>query len=303
LRRSINRVAGAVALWLAAAASLLAGPQYFVFNLAATGVANADATVGPYDGSPWYEFHGGAGLAHGDFTVNLAAKTSDPALTGNSYLQNVPFSVGTSGDEGWSGRWAAGGTGPGAVDLSLAGNGSQSLNVADAQVVFLMMNTFWGTTGASAEIHLRFAEGGEQVFTLYGNSDLRDHNDAISQGNAYWTNQIDSNLHGPDGQRRATVNETTEPFRYAQSYRNNITYRDVVMLFVDPAFGTQHLTQILIRDTGTYPRWESIQDPLASRLWLWGVTVGYGVAEVPEPSTWLLVSGGLVLAALWFRRR
>jgi len=301
----MKHIIGVAFLLLAAGLCAYGSPQYFVFNLAATGVANADADTTPFGQGQWYGFHGGLFMQHGDFSVNLGAQTSDSRISGNQYIQNVPFSIaptGTADKESWSGYWATGGTGSGSVAMDLANNGSDSLNTLGTQVVFLMMNTFWGSTNASAEIHLRFSGGGEEVFTLAGNVDVRDHNHgALGQAPAY-TTIIDSDLHGSAGQARATVNETTVTGFADLQGEHRQSYRDVVMLFVDSSLWQQRLTGIQIVDTGKGPGVGVSIDQL-SRLWLWGVTVAYDPESVPEPSTWMMLAGGLALAALRLRRR
>jgi len=74
----------------------LGGPTYYQYNLAANGVANADADV-PY-GSNWYGMWGGDQFSKGSVNVpfGTAAKTSDPLLLNNANLQSVPRSPGAA---------------------------------------------------------------------------------------------------------------------------------------------------------------------------------------------------------------
>ncbi len=293
-----------------------AAPFYYTYNLAALGLANADANLQPTDPG-WYGFHGGQNLQQGNFSVNLAAKTTDPQLVSNPLLTSVPFSIGQSGQtlESWSAAQFP--TNNPSVGIST--------DVANAKVVFLMMNTFWGSPSASASIVLSFDNGAQQTFTLYGDQDLRDHNNAPWRAQLqgmfppfYWTTQINSNLHNS----KATFNEST--CYYSENPNavgcasgpggqvNGVSpdwlgHRDVVALFIDPAYTGRTLTNVLITDLGRFP-----DDPNSpnrnldgSKLWFWGMTVGgdFNVQQVPEPATYLMLAGGLGLFSLIRRKK
>jgi hypothetical protein len=317
----MKRIAAAMVLLAVLGVPAFAGSIYYQFNLAAMGLANADANVTP-EQAGWFGFHGGQNVPQGNVNVPFASLTPDPSLKNDPYLQSVPFTIGTSGNsnQSWSGFAAPGGnaTVDTPVDLTI------STSIAGPRVVFLMMNTFWGRTSESADIILEFANGTSTTFRLSGGynsndmnpglpqageGDVRDHNDALyyyymknggGPPTPYWTNSVNPYLHNG----KATVSNTACTYDETSTSTSACTpggdlrvYQDVIALFLDPAYYGETLTQILIRDLGhtqaSYP------DYNASRLWLWGVTV----AAIPEPSTWLLMAGGLGLLAAFRKRR
>ncbi|GEM_PF-6653643 len=273
------------------------GPTYYQYDLGALGVANADADV-PF-GPGWYGMWGGDKFTKGNITVPFGSpgKTSDSTLNNNPNTQSVPFTISTNGKESWSGFQAV-------KDGSQAGNAPVSVDlpgtVANPGAIFLMMNTFWGSTSPSVQIVLQFANSPSLTFDLRGNTDIRDHNDSgVQLGRpAIWTTQINSNLRDSgNGQSQATVNDETYSFQYDGS--QHLVYRDVVGLFLDPAYHADTLTMIRILDWGANDT--SPTNPNASRVWLWGASVA--VVAMPEPSTWMMLATGLGLIGLRLCRR
>lgn len=296
MRRSLVGLVFSLLLGLPASAV----PVYYQYNLGALGAANADA-ANPYDPNnpgAWTGIWGGNLFSTGNVTVdfNSAAKTSDLTLQGDNRLDSVPFSIATSGNQSWSARREV-------IDQNLASDAAVSLtldtNVTKPEVVFLMMNTTWGRTTASVEVVLQFANGPDVTYTLYGGTQIRDSNDAqVNTGLILWPNSINTNyIPNSTGGNTATVNDQTYDMTYqSRPFRD---YRDVVGLFVDPAYSMDTLTNIIIRDIGQNSG--AGYDPNASRAFLWGVTVA-GSNAVPEPATLGLMGAGLVLLT-WTRRR
>ncbi|WP_321472683.1 PEP-CTERM sorting domain-containing protein [uncultured Paludibaculum sp.] len=273
-------------------------PVYYQYNLGTLGLANANAGDAPADPNVWTGIWGGDLFTKGDVTVdfNSASKTSDATLQADGRLNSVPFSIASTGDQSWSGRREV-------IDGGLASDASVSLevntNVSNAEVVFLMMNTTWGRTSPSVEVVLQFENGPDVTYTLSGGSNLRDSNDAlVNAGSVFWPNSINTNMiSNSTGGMTATVNDETHDMTYnGRPFRD---YRDVVALFIDPAYTYDRLTNIIIRDIGqnSGPGY----DPDASRAWVWAVTVESGA--VPEPSSFALFGAGLVVLAYVRRRR
>lgn len=275
-------------------------PVYYQYNLGGLGMANADAAQpNPGDDNVWTGIWGGSSFSTGNVSVdfNSATKTGDASLQSDSRLNSVPFTIADSGNQSWSGRRAV-------IDGGLASDAVVSLNletnVNNAEVVFLMMNTTWGTTSPSLEVVLQFENGPDVTYTLNGGTNVRDSNDSlINAGTAFWPNTINTNkISNSTGGMTATVNDETHDMTYlGKPFRD---YRDVVGLFIDPAYSMDRLTGIIIRDlgrnnpTGGY-------DPDASRAFVWGITVA--AAPVPEPTTFVLMGAGLAFLGYIGRRR
>ncbi|QOY91388.1 PEP-CTERM sorting domain-containing protein [Paludibaculum fermentans] len=277
-------------------------PVYYQYNLGALGAANADAgnQYDPSNPGAWTGIWGGNLFSKGNVNVafNSASKTSDPALQSDSRLDSVPFSIATSGNQSWSARRAV-------IDQGLASDAPVSLqldtNVNNAQVVFLMMNTTWGRNSPSVEIVLQFKNGPDVTYTLSGGTQIRDSNDSqVNTNLLLWPNSINTNLiSNSTGGQTASVNDQTYDMSYqSKPFRD---YRDVVGLFIDPAYAMDTLTGIIIRDIGQNSG--SGYDPNASRAFVWGVTVAAGTSQIPEPSTFALLGAGLASLAYVRRRR
>lgn len=277
-------------LWmggLVLAASLLpvsAAPTYYQYNLAALGVANSDftsATSGLVNGI--------AGFSTGSISVDLASKSTDPTMMADPFLASVPFTI----NEGWNADKAAhsivgGDAHGGAVSIDLAGE------VNGATAVYLMLNTIWGQATDNITVRLDFAGGDSETFYLRGNRDTRDYN-----GVGMFASSIDGTLRSSDalGGLQATVNESSTKASSAAPEHGQTLYRDVVVLYIAPSLQNKLLTNINILDTGSDDKVGDWRD--SSRALLWGATV----ATVPEPSTWMLMAGGLGLLALRRRRK
>ncbi|MGJ5813362.1 PEP-CTERM sorting domain-containing protein [Paludibaculum fermentans] len=278
-------------------------PVYYQYNLGALGVANADAG-NQYDSNnpgAWTGIWGGDQFTKGNVNVafNSASKTGDAALQSDSRLNSVPFSIATSGDQSWSARRAV-------IDQGLASDAPVSLqlntDVDSAEVVFLMMNTTWGRNSPSVEIVLQFKNGPDVTYTLSGGTQVRDSNDSqVNTNLLLWPNSINTNLiPNSTGGNTASVNDQSYDMTYqGKPFRD---YRDVVALFIDPAYAMDTLTGIIIRDIGqnSGPNY----DPNASRAFVWGVTVAAGTQQaVPEPTSLSLLGAGLAFLAFASRRR
>lgn len=279
-----------LALCALAALPAAAAPTYYMYNLAALGLANNNVDAP--------EFYIGSDLfSRGEVVkqLNAPGQTSDPTVQANPYLSSVPFSLSPSGNgtanDAWSAQTAAGGSWSSSdPTLTLPGN-----NIYGPYAVFLMMNTIWGNTTGNVQVVLQFEGGASETFTLFGGTDTRDHNDtAYFSGTAIYPNTINNNLRNDGNGKKVTTNVDT-------IYTNDghKVYRDVVTLFVDPTFANSRLTNILINDLGNGPWADGYRWQDATRSFVWGVTV----ASIPEPSTWAMLASGLALAALKLRRR
>jgi len=280
-------------LWmggLVLSASLLplaAAPTYYQYNLAALGVANSDftsATAGLVNGI--------SGFSTGALNIGLAAKATDLSMRSDEYLSRVPFTI----NEGWSANKAAQSTSDihGApVSIDLAGE------VNGATAVFLMLNTMWGQATDNITVRLDFEGGASETFLLRGNRDTRDYN-----GVGAFASNIDSSLRSSDGLggQQSTLNESTTKASSLAPEHGQTLYRDIVVLYVAPSLRNSLLTNIHILDTGSDDKVGTWSD--ASRALLWGATVAVtSPAAIPEPSTWMLIAGGLGALALRRRRQ
>lgn len=175
---------------------------------------------------------------------------------GNQTFNGVPMAMGGTAD--FNTLWAWTGHDP-------AKGGTQSLvvntNIFGATSVYSMINTFWGAPGPNSFLSIEFKGTGglSQVFTLIGNSDVRDYNQNV------WTN---------------TINGTTT----VEVWNNQIGQRlDMQKFELAAQFATETLTSIVITDTGAAN---------SQRAIVAGLTV-----QIPTPaSTGLLALAGLVAA-------
>lgn len=278
-------------------------PVYYQYNLGALGAANADAGNQFDSNNPgaWTGIWGGDLFSKGNVNVafNSGSKTSDATLQSDGRLNSVPFSIASTGNQSWSARRAV-------IDQGLASDAPVSLqvdtSVNNAEVVFLMMNTTWGRTSPSVEIVLQFQHGPSVTYTLTGGTQIRDSNDSqVNTNLLLWPNSINTNLiPNSTGGNTASVNDEVHDMTYQnRPFRD---YRDVVALFIDPAYAMDTLTGILIRDIGQNSA--AGYDPNASRAFVWGVTVAAGTPQgVPEPASMGLLGAGLAVLVIARRRK
>ncbi|MBN9657800.1 MAG: PEP-CTERM sorting domain-containing protein [Acidobacteria bacterium] len=165
-----------------------------------------------------------------------------------------------------------------------------------------MMNTTWGRTSPSVEIVLQFQHGPSVTYTLTGGTQIRDSNDSqVNTNLLLWPNSINTNLiPNSTGGNTASVNDEVHDMTYqGRPFRD---YRDVVGLFIDPAYAMDTLTGVLIRDIGQNST--AGYDPNASRAFVWGVTIAAGSPQgVPEPASMGLLGAGLAILAIARRRK
>ncbi len=291
----------------------MAVPVFYQYNLAASGLANADSDI-DQTSPAWTGIWGGQLFTKGNLNVDVASKVQGgSSLASDSRLAAVPFAVGQTGAESWSGYKAL--KDAGSTDRTQA----TSLDIAPTpqktEMVFLLMNTFWGAAGkGSVEVTLAFQSGNQLTFSLVGNTDIRDHHNAeLVLGRKLWTNTIDSTVRSSaNGGSQVTVNETDQKFLSSIDNRQHEVFRDVVTLVLPKAYWGEILSRIYLLDKGPSDRPVPISgDPDASRVWLWGVTTLSAdgltpfppVEEIPEPASWLLVGTGIGLAGWMSRRR
>jgi len=187
---------------------------------------------------------------------NLAGAASQFPVGANT-LGGVDFLMPISGGTGWASANDA--------DRILTLGG---LNIAQADKVHVLVNTFWGSTGRTATMTVKGDGGTVVTKTLYGGSDMRDY-----LFGAY-TNTINGTT-------------TVNVFNAGSGYGNAVRF-DMLTLDLGAEFQTENLVEVEFVDNGANG---------VSRMFTAGVTV----EAVPEPGS--LAALALGAAALRRRRR
>lgn len=210
-----------------------------------SGAASAQTTQ--IDLAPYANYTWATGLA-GSMAGN--AGTSISSTTFNLLNQNVGHNV-----------WQGSTTGS-SVDIQTSIYGATSVQT--------LLNTFWGQSGlATVNLEFKGNAGANQTFTLYGNSDIRDFNDAA------WTNTIN----GTTTQQWLVIGTTGR--LDAQTFNLN------------SSFASQTLTDIVITAGAAGAGYSQ---PILS-----GVNVV--AAPVPEPEILVLMLAGLGVVGVAKRRK
>lgn len=186
----------------------------------------------------------------------------------------VPFILSSAESQMWAARNAPGGTGQGDVSQVF------SVPVGNVYGAYTLANTYWGVAGTYVSYRFDFSDGSHYTHQLANGVDLRDFNKFTT---------VFAN----------TVNGTTSKTFYDDPF----TWSRIDRQWIDldaAGYGGKNLTSLTITDTGG----ENV-----SRIFVVAMTFQSGeagevaIVPVPEPSTYGLALGGLVLAVAALRRR
>jgi hypothetical protein len=218
---------------------------------------------------------------YGNFNLGASGAATGFPLGSPTYLGHVPFTQDGGNNEVWNGYYAGGGNG---ATLTV------SLNVPFSYGFYSLINTWWGQDagkGSFASISFNFSDNSSLSFNLLGNQDIRDFN---NPGSGYTT----------------TINGLNTQNVYQNPSGHYVIDRQWFDFGADAG---KTLTSFSITDSGG----TGFQDVLLS-----GATVQAGAggqvsgpsllpgetgspADVPEPSTWVLMTIGLIILGMKFR--
>jgi len=209
-----------------------------------------------------------SGVANARLQATWPTFTGVPYPEGNQTWGNIPWALGSGGNNTWFSRVASGAN-PRSVTIPI--------NVSQVTSVYTLMGTWQGNTNQNLYVELEFigSAGGTYITTFFGGVHVRD-----------WFNGI-------------YTNAVTSPNTAANVYSVNIgpnggtgTSRlDMQRIDLPIAFASQSLTSLTIRDFGANP-----SGTFGQRSFIYGLTVN----SVPSPSAAALLGLGGLLAA---RRR
>lgn len=209
-----------------------------------------------------------AGVANARLQAAWPTFTGVPYPEGNQTWGNVPWSLGSGGNNTWFSRDATGAN-PRTVTIPI--------NVAQATTAYTLMGTWQGNTSQSLYVELEFTGSAGATFTtrFFGGVHIRD-----------WFNG-------------RYTNNVTSPNTTANVYSVNIgpnggtgTSRlDMQRIDLPTAFESQSLVSLTIRDFGADP-----SGTFGQRSFIYGLTV----SAIPTPSAAVVLGLGGLMAA---RRR
>ncbi|MCL2936618.1 MAG: hypothetical protein MGU50_08570 [Trichodesmium sp. MAG_R02] len=179
---------------------------------------------------------------------------------GNLELGNVPFDIPNTTNNIWHSRFASG---PNPRTLTV------DVGLFGVTEVHTLINTFWGQSAGLASIEFHGSDDAYYKKTLYGNSDIRDFNEA------HWTNSI---------------NNTTTVEVFSDPHRPNRLDKQLIDLPV--TFNDEELSTIVFKDWG---------DTDSQRIFVSGITAG--ITPIPEPSNILALISLIGLSPIFLKKR
>lgn len=180
--------------------------------------------------------------------------------SGNLELGNVPFDIPNTTNNIWHSHFASG---PNPRTLTV------DVGLFGVTEVHTLINTFWGQSAGLASIEFHGSDDAYYKKTLYGNSDIRDFNEA------HWTNSI---------------NNTTTVEVFSDPHRPNRLDKQLIDLPV--TFNDEELSTIVFKDWG---------DTDSQRIFVSGITAG--ITPIPEPSNILALISLIGLSPIFLKKR
>ena len=186
-------------------------------------------------------------------------------------LGNVPFNIPNTTNNIWHSHFASG---PNPRTLTV------DVGLFGVTEVHTLINTYWGETAGLASIEFHGSDDAYYKKTLYGNSDIRDYNQA------YWTNNVNNTT---------TVKVLSDPY----GLRGTEHRLDKQLINLPVTFNDEELSTIVFKDWGGTGY---------QRIFVSGITAGIAAENteqnsIPESSNILALISVIGLSPIFLKKR